>query len=485
MKTFTKLISVFLFTHLIIIGSVYSQTSKTVVVADMGGDYTSIVQAANEGSVDMASGDTLYITIPEGTKVEPSGNHFINWGKLLHVVISGAGADKTIITRTDEAFTAPTGEPPTAVGNPLTAPPPTEAPGLGGRLFAMAANADMVGSTLTVKNLSFKYMGNTTGQATGSVINFQGPLVINVKFENIIFDQCVGRALVNHNNYTIDLAFENVLFINCVSSRRTDNTEGHQGLVQRAFGGKTTFRNVTFMSNKVNTTDVHTGNTGGLIRMVGDRAPIYLTLENVVAINNRYTQTSSSNVKHTMMTFQGGVANDPKSISVSLKNVVAIDNAREDNANDVDILLIGADSVLISEESSGNYINKALRLVGTDYSEPTITGTNISIDNSYQSLNFTMQGPLPQLTPDEFGVGKVSYQVTGVKQNQLHALKVYSFNSMVKVSGLNPGDKLYVYTITGSLYSGKTATDSEISFEMPKGLYIIKSGNRTGKVIVY
>jgi hypothetical protein len=288
MKTSTKhFISLFL--ALFVLSSI-SFAQITVTVADVGGDYLSIKHALDSATVDMDSAQTLIINIPEGTKVEPTGNLFVNWGKALNIVVNGAGADKTIITRTDTPG-VPELDPAQALGDPLTGPPAIEGDGVSGRMFQIGAG-EMAGSTLTFKNLTFRYMGSTSGgQTTGSIMNFVNEWDLVVTYENVVFDQCAGRALINHNKDRHDFVFDNCLFIGCMAITRLDNTaHTHQGLIHRGFGGNLTVKNTTFMSNTIITPAEYDGNSGGLIRTASDRGWISnVVLENVIAVNSTLT----------------------------------------------------------------------------------------------------------------------------------------------------------------------------------------------------
>jgi hypothetical protein len=473
MKTFTKKL-IFAFLALFVLFGV-SYAQKTVTVGPEGtADYPSIKEAIDSATVDMLPGETLNINIPAGTKVEPVGNLFLNWGKALNIIVSGAGADQTIITRADDE------------GNPLTAPPTTDAPGIAGRMWQVARE-EMDGSTLTFKDMTFKYMGNTLGQSTGSIMNFVNEWDLTVTFENVIFDQCVGRSLFNHNKDRHDFVFDNCLFINCITAPQANNVNnGFQGLIHRGFGGNLTVRNTTFMSNTIINPADENRNNGGLIRVASDREwNSNVVLENVTAVNNKYSNESPALIQP-MITFKPDALNDTISVNVTMKDVIFVGNYRDDKDDDVDLIYESPDKITFNTESTGNYFNSVLKLDEEGvYEEAVLPGTNVSLDHTYTSLNMVMDGDLPKLTPDMYGIGKITYAITSVKLKDADPLKIHTHNSFIRVSGLNPGDKLEIYTIMGSIFSIMIANDHEVSFELPRGIYILKTGRRAQKILVH
>lgn len=474
MKNSTKTFLSFLLVFFAISTSLVAQ--KTVTVGPTG-DYLTIRDALDTAGIDMNIGEILYVNIPAGTIIQPMGNLFANWGKALNVIVSGAGADKTIITRTDDS------------GNPVTGPPE----GLGGRLFQIG-NTAMDSSTLIFKDMTFKYLGGNVGNKTtvGAVMNFVSEFRLSVTFENIVFDQCAGQSLISHNKDKIDFIFDNCLFTGCVSLPQEGTAKNHNGLIGRNFGGNVTVKNTTFISNIVKTPSDYTGDVGGLIQTVTSGNFGWKTtvvLDNVVAVNNRYSSESNAAVKQPMFSFVPEAENDSTtSLFVAMNNVISIDNSREEVANDVDLLYKHSALAEINDQSADNFFNKAIVVDNELYSDATLPGSNISENNTYSSLEIILDGEVPLLTPDEHGIGKISFvDHTGVAQTLVDnfPLKIYSEYSNIHISGLALGEKLEIFTITGSLYSSNHATNSEISMAIDKGIYIVRYMNKAQKIVVY
>jgi hypothetical protein len=64
-------------------------------------------------------------------------------------------------------------------------------------------------------------------------------------------------------------------------------------------------------------------------------------------------------------------------------------------------------------------------------------------------------------------------------------LKIYSFNNQLTIEGLNKGDIVEVFSLTGSLIYKTIADESKIFNKvMPDGLYLLKAGSRSQKIFI-
>ncbi|WP_243348118.1 beta strand repeat-containing protein [Parabacteroides sp. FAFU027] len=73
---------------------------------------------------------------------------------------------------------------------------------------------------------------------------------------------------------------------------------------------------------------------------------------------------------------------------------------------------------------------------------------------------------------------------TGVKSIQNESVLVYSANGKVIIANANIGDVITVYTVSGSKVIVLTASSSQMSIELPNGLYIVNAGGKSVKVYV-
>jgi endo-1,4-beta-xylanase len=73
---------------------------------------------------------------------------------------------------------------------------------------------------------------------------------------------------------------------------------------------------------------------------------------------------------------------------------------------------------------------------------------------------------------------------TGVESASSSGLQAVAYNGSLLVSGLNIGDYLYIYNLSGMLVYKAKATSADVIIDLERGLYIIESGRQTVKAAV-
>jgi len=75
--------------------------------------------------------------------------------------------------------------------------------------------------------------------------------------------------------------------------------------------------------------------------------------------------------------------------------------------------------------------------------------------------------------------------VSGISDNSVvQTLNAYMQNDMLYINGLIPGEKWFIYDLSGRLIYSDVETSVKRSKFLQSGIYVLKSGNRSSKVIV-
>jgi hypothetical protein len=89
----------------------------------------------------------------------------------------------------------------------------------------------------------------------------------------------------------------------------------------------------------------------------------------------------------------------------------------------------------------------------------------------------THDGMIVMTTPTNVGQNHI---------NQANPFKVWSTNGKLWFEGIREGDSMKVYTSTGILQQNiVTMTEERGELDLPKGFYIVQSGNQADKVIIF
>jgi hypothetical protein len=462
-----------------------SINAQSTVTKSVPGDYPT-VQAALLAQVDatlataseLASGDTYIINVAEGIFNAPINNNVLSWpNKKLTVVIQGAGADKTFQRSADATLTQ------------------RIALGVAGTRWLQIGGAagDLnSGSSLTIKDMTFQYLGTeSTNQAAGAGLNLIADLQMDVLIENVVYDNIVGQVIVNNPRGGTNLTIENCLFKENLATTR-GSTNSTRGVLAKD-AGTLTIRNTTFYSNEIRDLE---SNLNGYILYANTNATrgldMNVILENNAFVNNKNIVAEFESVSP-ILSLSPSI--DATSFNVTMKNNILIGNIRSGKVNDVDLHVSNVDKVTWVE-TSGNILNKSLKsyydevAMARVFEAYSFDGAKIDPTYTYTDprIAFTMEGDLPALTPDANAIGGVTYTgdggVVGITKNASTSIKAYVYNRTMVVDGLKSGDLVDVYTILGSLYKRSVATANRLEAELPTGLYIVRSGSFTQKLMV-
>jgi hypothetical protein len=479
---FATILSVLLF------GSTFAQKTVRVFVP---GTYPTIQDAlvAEFASTNenLVSGDSLVIQVAEGFHYPSTQPHAgtpatnvlnLNWpvGKNLHVLIQGAGAGLSIFR--------PSATAESRVSQDVQ----------GVRFIQLFPSVGIVGEGLnvgsfTIKDMTFQYMGSYRGAPFQGAVLFVNNNGINdfidAKLENVVFDNCVGASIFVSFQGASSFTVDNCLFKECVITYALHNSNSLAGMINKA-DGKLTVKNTTFYGTEVNDKDGGSADRGVIIRLDGSMTDV--VLENNAFINTR--NTTSFNTILPLIYLRNnageGVESDYK---LTLKNNIMIGNLTGAQPLSADILL-GSPEKITMVESSGNILNKAVKLMDLSYEDYAIPGSKIDPTYTYTDprINFVMEGDIPKLTNDSKGVGEVQYTGDGgtvnVKQFGSNPHKIYSFNRNLVIEGLETGATIEIFTVTGSVYTRAKAQSDRFEMELPKGIYLIRTGSSNQKVMI-
>ena len=83
---------------------------------------------------------------------------------------------------------------------------------------------------------------------------------------------------------------------------------------------------------------------------------------------------------------------------------------------------------------------------------------------------------------------KVVFQTKGsttnLQANNINAFRCTVNNGMLQVSGLQLGETISIYNITGSKVAELTASDSNTSVTLQQGIYVVRAAGQTKKIIL-
>jgi hypothetical protein len=473
MKKFTYLkLLVLMFSSVLVSFSVSGQ--KTVTVP---GTYASITAALTGEFALLENNDELIINVAEGIVfAQGATNTNLTWpGKVLKITVQGAGADKTFQRAVDGRNAR--------VATDIT----------GTRLMQLSGTTGMEGSTLTFKNMTFQYLGSFIGNpAAGCVINLNSDFALDLTYENVVFDNCVGISVVNVPRAVSKLTINNCLFKECVGTPRRDGWNVMRGIIAKD-GGNLIIRNTTFISNEnfdISPTPSLNGYVINAQTTVAHNEATFL-LENNAFVNNKNVAPDYA-VLSPVVSLKPGL-DATGAFNLTLNNNILIGNLRSGALLDTDISVINPEKITWAA-SSGNILTKVLKPgeeEGT-YVGYSFAGSKIDPTYTYTDprIAFEMDGDLPKLTNDANAIGKVTYtgdggEVVSVKQPGSVYHKIYSFDRVLTIEGLKQGQEIEIFTIAGTLYTRATAAGDTYRTELPKGIYLVRSGAVSQKVLIH
>jgi hypothetical protein len=432
-------------------------------------DYPTVHGALSAKIGSLKDGDTLIVKIAEGIIYALANDNSQTWpAKKMHIFIEGAGASKTILRGYNQSQTQ------------RIAPDAN-----GTRWLILSGSGGMDGSTLSFKDLSFQYLGSfRNANAAGGVLNVLADYDLQISFENVIFDNCVGSAVVNIPRGKPSLIIENCLFKECVATNRRDNTNIMRGLIAKD-GGSVTIRISTFYSNE--NQDIHASpSTNGFV--ISNATSSTYPAMSVILEGNAFVNNQNKVSGYTVLSpVLGFKADGSGSYNVSMKHNIMLGNLRNGEANDADIYVSSESKVTMADGNQGNYLNRALKFVSAGLYNPySFTGSYVDETYSYTDprINILMDGDLPLLTADSHGIGHISHGIVGLTRVSSSEFNVVALHNKMRVEGLKYGDVFEVYTLSGSLFRRVNVVNDNFEVEVPKGFYIVRSGYNCRKIVV-
>ncbi len=323
-----------------------------------------------------------------------------------------------------------------------------------GMRFLQIGSAGGAGMKLTLKNIKFQNWG--FGNTNGGVINMnQGSVngwqlsMVNVEFEHMM---ARAGAIVQSNQPNNDLHMDNVFVHNCV----VYENNSFEGLFNLVRIRNLSVKNSTFMSNERYSINIGADRTGN--DLARSRGTIFwiraanqaddnrtILFENNAFVNNLPVEQTSW-----VTIVPGDVTINPTSteatqpvisfhhegeeaittlIDVTMRNNIMIENKREGENMDVDVAIldpIANDRIVIHYPEEGNYnilnaiaknaeFMEAAAIPYWRFENVAFDGYKVSREYTYThaDIAFEMEGDLPKVFYDEFGVGFVTYTGDG------------------------------------------------------------------------
>lgn len=412
------------------------------------GDYNHVVQAMIQGiknNADVVDGQEILINVLAGESSEEG--YFTEMPKAVKIVIQGAGTDSTILSsRFDNK-----------------------------RWMHFASNT-AEGVEIVVKDLTLRKFGNPDGSLGGGLINLQKE-GLKLTMTNVVFDsiQSARGAIIQ--------AFRNdqiVTLENCFFTQSTIINGGGlpaAGLIYKEGSGNVLIKNSTFMTNYAQIFDVTdplnpfdpAQRRGRILDIVADSAlTLNVTLEDNAIIHNRVVDSASTDSIQTAVSIRAKFYSD---LTVQMTNNIFIENGREGAQKDVDIYIENADSITFI--AADNIANAMLnRQLPTD-DIPVDTIVELDLDGfkvkpeytfTHEDIVFTMDGELPKLLEDEFGVPYVEYSGDGGLAEPIMVSGITIF-SLTNVDSVEVGSTLQLV----ASIAPTDATDKTVSWSVING----------------
>lgn len=422
-----------IFCLFIFASAVMSQTKEY----NVPGDYATVKDACDAIEADLVVDPPLVadaiINIAEGTIVELDRSR--GWTMPVKVTLQGAGADKTFI----ESFRG---------GRPIAGEPDALS------IRFMELTKDVANVEIIIKDITFRYFGRGDND-NGGMFSTSSSAGENLKVSliNCVIDSCVAKqgAIFHGANATHEFFMENCLVTACLAY----GGSAYSGMVAIGNGGKVTIKNCTFMNNEgnpwdhradpSNPIDVGAGRGGVISLKDGTNSmvdppvysPLIFVMENTAIINNLVIPTSLDS------TYAAVHINtkDTVAVEVTLTNNIIMENRRTGYPDDVDMLISGTTNITLT--NSGNILNRVVTKTETSYDDIAVDGCKIFPGYTYThaDINFTMDGDLPKLTPDEFGIGHVDYTGDG---GDLGTVMVTAITLTSAAATVDPGSTLQI-----------------------------------------
>lgn len=454
---------------------IFGLTAQTTLEVGAGKTFSTLVDAWTAAKTEPAT--EIVINVAEGVYVETSSLSAIADKKIT---ITGAGADKTIVKRSDsETFSLPGTE------GYVSANP--------NRLFQF--NSSESNLDLTIENMTFQTMGfnNANGGGFMNITNGAGTK-LKITLRNCNFNNIMARAggiiQCQSTDPLFSLTLENCFIEKCGAF---DNN-GLNGLFFYQ-SGTLTIKNTTFMNNIFNA--LNSGNKDpGIDRNVlsgvlisGDKLAMGLNIETCYVVNNKFLFADKDKT-HPMISMSSSIGAD--SVTMVINDLIAVGNARPSSL-DCDLYYRNTFTPFVNNaifNAVRNYelvINPDLTETKVDAEVASINGAVIDPTKTYTSpeVKFEMDETtnLPKiLIKSGTGVKYLNRISTGLADKKVNELKISSNAGRLIVSS-DKMDNIVLYNIMGAKVAAYHQVNS-IEVSLPVGAYILRSTSQTVKVFV-
>jgi hypothetical protein len=429
MKNFTSKKVLALIIGLFALVTVNAQQTVTKTVAATEGDYTTVFLALQAicretATPVLVAGDNIVLNV-KGDVAEPGSKFFTATG-TGNIVVRGLGLNILVQgTSPNESFLTGT------------------YPGTDNK-WLQCNDATLGGTTITFKNLTFRNYGSltTNSAANGTVVSMSTAItngkIVKFVFENVVFTGMAGRAIVNMPVANYDVEFKNCLFKDNIFIAAGNPMAS---IITKSTGGNIEVKNCTFYSNIFK--PLTTANQPGAILSisVGAGQNCKLVFEDNVAVNNQFEDAAFKEAVQGMVNFNTNIA--PGTIDFSIKNNLFVGNRRAGTNLDVDFYFPALTATPVVADN--NIVNEAIQRLGDGTTVPpytypriTTTGFDISPEYTYTSpkVNLEMDGVLPKLINDAFGIGHVKKLATYAPVMGEGQWRVYQSHNMdIQIDG--------------------------------------------------
>lgn len=422
------------------------------------------------------------ITVDEGTYIESQLDGLPN----KSITIIGAGADKTIVMRSDLAefpFLEEYGE------DNLTGRVNI------GYMFKSGQNTAM-NFHLVCENMTFKNIGTNRANWGGALVltesNDQSYTFRNCMFTNINARQgtLIGALGLANATESIRVVFEDCFIESCY----VHTFNNLAGFINFRYGGELTIKNTTFMNNRANLINLASTAPGGT-EYTG--RGLIISMDVPAATTTAYTYTSKVtldkvNILNTDIisgkpeTYTSIVKIDVKANAptpvLAITDFVSVNNVR---SGYVDSDLFFTQATLMPTITSSVF--NAVRNVAANTEITTLSGATINPVLSYTSdeVDFQMDGAQPKIFVNEQGVKYLSRNTnTSTLAVSFDELNIKKISNHIEISNFRIGDIIFIYDYSGRLIKSSQPTSNTLNLSLPNGVYILKINSTVVKFII-
>jgi hypothetical protein len=449
----------------------------TSVLIHIPADYSTVKAAIDAINADqkIAIGEEVTIQIAEGVFTSETITRI---DKAIRLTIQGAGADKTTLQGLDN-------RPVPGIAND--------------NRFMLIDQSSYSGLEINLRGIRFKNWGFGSS-INGGFVSVVGANIVTVNYQDCEFEGMAARvgAVFQSNNFHHSFSMDNCFVHHCLSF--DDNH--FKGIMNFVGTGNISITNSTFMSNEqqvLNRGNISTGTDRGLREGIvitmsqGTRNPSLIRLKNNVFVNNMVVDGGNPAYEKPVMSMLRNSSTNMNPYLFEFTNNVFIGNSRGESYRDVDVLFNDAGTGIINlVNSESNIMNSMVKFVAGGYVPVVKEGFMIDETFTYSDprIDFEMDGDLPKIFYDDKGIGFLMYHgdgtdpFTSINDTHYNSLDIFVYQGQITIKGLTAGEMIEVYSMTGSLVARSIAYSDPYSITLPRGIFVIRVGNRAKKVVV-